>query len=163
MVPHVETAEQAAAIVRGTRYPPAGTRGAAFGVAHNGYRAGDVPGTMRTADAQTLVTVKIETAAAVRSIEQIMDVDGIDLAVIGHTDLSLSLGVPLQLDHPDFVAASDAVLAACRRRGKAAGCVVANPEQGRQWVAKGFRMVVYSGDIWLLGGALEAGFERLRA
>lgn len=39
MVPHVETAEQAAAIVRGTRYPPAGTRGAAFGVAHDGYRA----------------------------------------------------------------------------------------------------------------------------
>lgn len=163
MVPHVETAEQAAAIVRGTRYPPAGTRGAAFGVAHDGYRAGDVAGTMRTADAQTLVTVKIETAAAVRSIEQIMDIDGIDLAVIGHTDLSLSLGVPLQLDHPDFVAASDAVLAACRRRGKAAGCVVANPEQGRQWVAKGFRTVVYSGDIWLLGGAPEAGFERLRA
>jgi 2-keto-3-deoxy-L-rhamnonate aldolase RhmA len=163
MVPHVETAEQAAAIVRGTRYPPAGTRGAAFGVAHDGYQTGDVPGTIRTADAQTLVTVKIETAAAVRNIEQIMDVDGIDLAVIGHTDLSLSLGVPLQLDHPDFVAAIDAVLAACRRRGKAAGCVVANPEQGRQWVAKGFRMVVYSGDIWLLGGALEAGFERLRA
>ena len=163
MVPHVETAEQAAAIVRGTRYPLGGTRGAAFGVAHDGYRAGEVPETMRTADAQTLVTVKIETGTAVRNIEQIMDVDGIDVAVIGHTDLSLSLGVPLQLHHPDFVAAVDAVLAACRGRGKTAGCVVADAEQGRQWIAKGFRMVAYSGDIWLLGGALKAGIERLRA
>jgi 2-dehydro-3-deoxyglucarate aldolase/4-hydroxy-2-oxoheptanedioate aldolase len=99
----------------------------------------------------------------VRNIEQIMDVDGIDVAVIGHTDLSLSLGVPLQLHHPDFVAAVDAVLAACRGRGKTAGCVVADAEQGRQWIAKGFRMVAYSGDIWLLGGALKAGIERLRA
>jgi 2-keto-3-deoxy-L-rhamnonate aldolase RhmA len=62
-----------------------------------------------------------------------------------------------------LVAASAWLLAGPARRGKAAGCVVANPEQDRQWVAKGFRMVVYSGDIWLLGGALAAGFERLWA
>ena len=159
MVPHVETAEQAEAIVRGTRYPPHGTRGAAFGVAHDGYRAGDPAATMRAAHAETLITVKIETAAAVRDIEQIVSVDGVDVALIGHTDLSLSLGVPLQLDHPDFVA----VLAACRRHGKAAGCVAGDVATGRAWIAKGFRLVAYSGDIWLLGDALKAGLEALQA
>lgn len=163
MVPQVETRAQAEAIVQGTRYPPHGTRGAAFGVAHDGYRVGDVPQTMRSADARTLVTVKIETAEGVRNAAQIMSVPGIDVAVIGHTDLSLSLGIPMQLDHPDFVAARDAVLAACREHGKTAGCVVGDPETGRAWIAKGFRMVMYSGDIWLLGGALKAGIERLRA
>jgi 2-keto-3-deoxy-L-rhamnonate aldolase RhmA len=163
MVPHVESAEQAEAVVRGTRYPPHGTRGAAFGVAHDDYRAGDVLATMRAATAETLIIVKIETALAVREIERIVSVDGIDVALIGHTDLSLSLGVPLQLDHPDFVAAIDAVLAACRRHGKAAGCVAGDVASGRAWIARGFRMVAYSGDIWLLGGALKAGIDALRA
>lgn len=163
MVPQVETRAQAEAIVEGTRYPPHGTRGAAFGVAHDGYRVGDVPKTMRGADANTLVVVKIETAEGVRNAGQIMSVPGIDVAVVGHTDLSLSLGIPMQLDHPDFVAAIDAVVAACRQHGKAAGCVAGDAETGRAWIAKGFRLVMYSGDIWLLGGALKAGIDRLRA
>ena len=104
VVPHVETREQAQAIVRGTRYPPFGTRGAAFGVAHDDYRAGDVPATMRSANADCLIVVKIESVQGVCNIEQIVSVDGIDVALVGHTDLSLSMGVPLQLDHPEFVA-----------------------------------------------------------
>jgi len=162
MVPHVETSEQAQAIVRGTRYPPEGTRGAAFGVAHDRYRMDDVPATMRLANAESLIVVKIETALGVRNIDQILSVPGIDVALIGHTDLSLSLGRPLQLDHPEFTGALDTVLAACRRHGRAAGCVVGDVATGRAWIAKGFRLIAYSGDIWLLRGALRAGFDQLR-
>jgi 2-dehydro-3-deoxyglucarate aldolase/4-hydroxy-2-oxoheptanedioate aldolase len=162
VVPHVETREQAQEIVRGTRYPPFGTRGAAFGVAHDGYCADDVPATMRRANADGLIVVKIESAQAVRDIEQIVSVDGIDVALIGHADLSLSLGVPLQLGHPEFVAAIDQVLAACRRFGKAAGCVAGDPKAGRAAIEKGFRMIAYSTDIWLLGGALKSGFDAMR-
>ena len=139
------------------------TRGAAFGVAHDRYRADDVAATMRAADAGCLIVVKIESALAVRNIEEIVSVAGIDVALIGHTDLSLSLGHPLQLDHPDFTAALDAVLAACRRHGKAAGCVVGDVATGRARIAAGFRLVAYSGDIWLLADALEAGLAQLRA
>jgi 2-keto-3-deoxy-L-rhamnonate aldolase RhmA len=163
MVPQVESRAEAEAIVRATQYPPAGTRGAAFGVAHDGYRVGDVPTTIREADARTLIVVKIETAEGVRNAEAIVSVPGVDVALIGHTDLSLSLGIPLQLEHPDFRAASAQVVAACRKHGKAAGCLVGDVETGRAWIAQGFRMVLYSGDIWLLGGALRAGIERLRA
>jgi 2-keto-3-deoxy-L-rhamnonate aldolase RhmA len=163
MVPQVESRAEAEAIVRATRYPPSGVRGAAFGVAHDGYRIGDVPATIRAADARCLVVVKIETALGVRNADDIMSVPGVDVGLIGHTDLSLSLGVPLQLEHPDFRAAVAQVVAACRRHGKAAGCLIGDPETGRAWIAEGFRMVLYSGDIWLFGGALRAGIERLRA
>jgi 2-keto-3-deoxy-L-rhamnonate aldolase RhmA len=162
MVPQVETGAQAQAIVRGTRYPPEGTRGAAFGVAHDRYRADDVPATIRSANAECLIVVKIESALGVANIDDIVSVPGIDVALIGHTDLSLSLGRPLQLDHPDFTGALDRVLAACRRHRRAAGCVVGDVATGRARIAKGFRMVAYSGDIWLLGGALKAGLEQLR-
>ncbi|TFH46360.1 MAG: aldolase [Lysobacterales bacterium] len=162
MVPHVDTAEEAARIVRGTRYPPAGSRGAAFGVAHDDYRIGDIAATIGQANEQALVTVKIETGEAVDNIDAITGVPGLDAVVIGHTDLSLDLGIPLQLDHPKFTAALDAVVAACRKNGKAAGCVVGDLELGRAWIARGFRMVMYSGDIWLLQGALKAGIDSLR-
>jgi 2-dehydro-3-deoxyglucarate aldolase/4-hydroxy-2-oxoheptanedioate aldolase len=163
MVPCVETRAQAEAIVRGTRYPPDGTRGAAFGVAHDGYRVGDVPAVMRRANAASLVTVKIETAEGVSNVDEILSVPGVDVAVIGHTDLSLSLGIPLQLEHPDFRAAIDKVVATARKHGKAAGCVVGNVEQGRAWLQRGFRMMIYSGDIWLFGNALKDGVDGLRA
>jgi 2-keto-3-deoxy-L-rhamnonate aldolase RhmA len=163
MVPCVETRAQAEAIVRGTRYPPDGTRGAAFGVAHDGYRVGDVPAVMKQANATSLVTVKIETVEGVRNAEEIISVPGIDAAVIGHTDLSLSLGIPLQLEHPDFLAAIDKVVATARKCRKAAGCVVGGVEQGRAWIERGFRMIMYSGDIWLFGDALRDGVEGLRA
>jgi 2-keto-3-deoxy-L-rhamnonate aldolase RhmA len=162
MVPQVESGAQAAAIVRGTRYPPAGTRGAAFGVAHDRYRLGDVPATMRAADAGSLIVVKIESALGVANIDEIVSVPGIDVALIGHTDLSLSLGHPLQLEHPDFTAALDTGLAACRRHGKAAGCVAGDVATGRARIAQGFLVVAYSGDIWLFGGALKAGLDQLR-
>jgi 2-keto-3-deoxy-L-rhamnonate aldolase RhmA len=163
MVPQVETRAQAEAIVRATRYPPAGTRGAAFGVAHDGYRIGDVPATIRDADARCLVVVKIETALGVRNASDILSVPGVDVGLIGHTDLSLSLGIPLQLEHPDFRAAVAKVVAACHAHGKAPGCLVGDVESGRAWIAQGFRMVLYSGDIWLFEGALRAGIGDLRA
>ncbi len=163
MVPCVETRAQAEAIVRGTRYPPDGTRGAAFGVAHDGYRVGDVPAVMKRANASSLIAVKIETAEGVRNVEEIISVPGVDVAVIGHTDLSLSLGMPLQLEHPDFLAAIDKVVATARRHGKASGCVVGDIGQGRAWLERGFRMMIYSGDIWLFGNALKEGVDGLRA
>jgi 2-keto-3-deoxy-L-rhamnonate aldolase RhmA len=54
---------------------------------------------MRAADAESLIVVKIESALAVRNVDAIVSVAGIDVVLIGHTDLSLSLGPPLQLDH----------------------------------------------------------------
>ena len=162
MVPVVETAEQAAAIVAATRYPPHGMRGSAFGVAHDDYRVGDVAATMAAANARTLVVVKIETARGVANADAILAVPGIDVGFVGHTDLSVSLGIPGQFANPDFIAARDAVVAACRRHGKAAGCLVPTPEAGRQWIAAGFRMVAYLGDIWLFANALKSGLDAMR-
>lgn len=162
MVPVVESRAQAEAIVRATRYPPHGSRGAAFGVAHTDYRQDDIPAIMAAANARTMVIVKIETARGVANADEILAVPGVDVGFVGHTDLSVSLGWPAEFEHPEFVAARDAVLAACRRHGKTAGCLVGSPEWGRAWIAKGFRFVAYLGDIWLLGGALRSGIDSMK-
>ncbi|MCC6471709.1 MAG: aldolase [Alphaproteobacteria bacterium] len=162
LVPVVESRAQAEAIVRATRYPPFGNRGSAFGVAHDDYVIGDARRTMRAANAAALVMVKIETKKGLANADEIMAVPGIDVAFVGQTDLSVSLDIPLEFDHPEFVRARNEVLAACQRHGKIAGNLVGNPVWGRQWIRKGFRMIAYMGDIWLLQSALKSGIDAMR-
>ncbi|MSP48209.1 MAG: aldolase [Alphaproteobacteria bacterium] len=163
LVPVVETKAQAEAIVRATRYPPHGNRGSAFGVAHDDYVIGDAKKTMKAANAGVLVMVKIETRKGVANVDEIMAVPGVDVAFVGHTDLSVSLGMPLEFERPEFVRARDAVLAACKRHGKIAGNLVGNPKWGKAWIRKGFRMIAYMGDIWLLESALRSGIDAMRS
>jgi 2-dehydro-3-deoxyglucarate aldolase/4-hydroxy-2-oxoheptanedioate aldolase len=159
----VESRAQAEAVVRATRYPPHGTRGSAFGVAHTDYKMGDVPDMIAKANARTMVIVKLETKKGVDNAEEILSVPGVDVGFVGHTDLSVSLGRPQDFEHPEFVAARDKVVAIARKHGKAAGCLVGSPEWGRAWIAKGFTMVAYLGDIWLLSGALRSGIDAMKA
>ncbi len=159
----VESREEAQEIVSWTRYPPRGVRGAMFGGAHDDYSGGDVPTKMTGAEARTMVVALIETAKGVEAVEEILAVPGIDAAYVGHYDLSLTMGIPGEFDHPDFDAAIGRIVAACRKHDKPAGCLAPNVEWGRAWMARGFRMVAYSIDIALLGGALQAGIAELKA
>jgi 2-dehydro-3-deoxyglucarate aldolase/4-hydroxy-2-oxoheptanedioate aldolase len=163
MVPMVESAEQARSIVESAKYPPAGRRGAAFAMAHDDYRGGDLVGSMRSADAEGLLIAQIETAKGVENVEAIGSVAGIDVLWVGQFDLTNSLGVAGELEHPRYHAAVEKVLAACRRHGRAAGFMAGTVEQGRAALAQGFRMVAYSGDIWIYQQALRDGLAGLRS
>ncbi|MGE3821196.1 MAG: HpcH/HpaI aldolase/citrate lyase family protein, partial [Isosphaeraceae bacterium] len=102
MVPMVESAEQAKKIVASAKYPPVGRRGAAFSISHDDYTSGDVVEKIETANKDTLLIAQIETADGVREAQAIAAVDGIDVLWIGHFDLSISLGIPCQFEHPRF-------------------------------------------------------------
>lgn len=162
MVPMVESVEQAELIVRSTKYPPMGGRGSAFAVAHDDYAGGDVLAKMESANAEILLMAQIETAAGVENAEAIAAVDGIDVLWIGHFDLTASLGIPAQFDHPDYLRAVERVLEACERHGKVPGIMVPDVATGTRLLDQGFRMMAYSGDLWILGQALQAGLTALR-
>ena len=119
MVPMVETPEQARQIASWCRYPPTGVRGSAFGMAHDDYAAGDVVAKMRIANERTLVIALVETARGIENIDAIMAVDGIDIGWLGHFDLTASMGIPGQFEHPDFLRAVEALVAACRAQSQA--------------------------------------------
>ncbi|MCC6312768.1 MAG: aldolase [Thermomicrobiales bacterium] len=163
MVPMVESVEQARLIAESAKYPPAGRRGAAFGVAHDDYSGGDIVAKMRAANDEILLIAQIETAAGVEAVEGIAAVDGIDVLWIGHFDLSNSLGVPGQFDHPTYTAAVDRVLAACATYGKTPGIMAGDVATGQAHLARGYRMIACDGDIWLYGRALREGLSALRA
>ena len=96
-------------------------------------------------------------------VDEIAATDGIDVLWIGHFDLSNSLGIPVQFTHPQFQDAVQRVLAACKQHGKAAGFMCSDVASGQALLAQGFRILAYSGDLWLYQNALREGLSALRS
>lgn len=159
----VESAEEARELVRWNRYPPKGIRGAIFGGAHDDYTGGDVAEKAQAAMERTFTTVLIETQAGLENIDEIMAVEGIDAAHLGHSDLSLSLGIPGQFDHPDLQRAVDTIAETAEKNGKAAATLAPTPEWGHDFINRGYRMLSYSYDIGLMADGLSAGISALKA
>ena len=143
VVPHVRDAAAAAAAVAAAHYPPKGQRGLA--VTTRAGRHGTAPlaeHLARAAD-ETVVVVQIEDADAVALARAIVAVDGVDAVLIGATDLSISLGHPGDLEHPEVRDAIASITAACDGAGVTAATVVGTPSQAEAWLAAGGRVAVF--------------------
>ncbi len=153
-VPQVNSAEQATRIVAAAKYPPQGTRGAAFSTraAGFGFFGGDRH--IEDSNAGTAVIVMAETRAALANIDAIVSVPGIDAVFFGPNDLSFSLGHPGQMGHPEVIAAIEHGISRALAHGVAPGVLALAPDDFHRWRRKGARYLpmVLSG---LLGGALR--------
>lgn len=163
MVPMVESAAQARTIVAAAKYPPLGRRGAAFTIAHDDYTGGDIVEKIQSANSQTLLIAQIETVAGLNNVNEIAAIEGIDVLWIGHFDLSNSLGIPGQFNHPRFQDAVTDVIAACQSHGKVPGFLASDIEGGKKLLDQGFRMLAYGGDLWLYQSVLQTGITALRS
>jgi 2-keto-3-deoxy-L-rhamnonate aldolase RhmA len=164
MLPMVNDAAEARAILDCLKYVPDGKRGVALGIAHDRYAGGPVLEKLSAANERTTFFAQIETAAGVENADAIAALPGVDCLWVGHFDLSCSLGIPGQFDHPTFADAIRRVGDACRRHGKAAGRLVPDVQTGvRIHDEDGFDFVCYSGDVWALQAAVKAGIDAIRA
>jgi 2-dehydro-3-deoxyglucarate aldolase len=149
IVPMIESAAQLIAVRDACRWPPAGTRGVGFSRANlfgkhfEAYR--------EEAQAPLLVAM-IEHHRAVAELEAILEVDGLDAILIGPYDLSASMGLTAQFDHPDFCATMEKIRALAAAKSIPAGVHVVAPsrEQLKQRLAEGYRFLAYSIDAVFL-------------
>jgi 2-keto-3-deoxy-L-rhamnonate aldolase RhmA len=163
MVPMVADAAQAAEIVSFTRYPPRGRRGAAFGLAHDGYSAGTPRDKMAASEARTLVLAMIETAEGLANVDAIAAVPGVDVLFLGHFDLTNFLGIPGEFTHPAFESAIRAIAAAAQRHGKVAATMAGDQAWAERFHAIGYRMFACGLDVHLFQHALAGGIRAVRA
>jgi 2-dehydro-3-deoxyglucarate aldolase len=161
--PLVNTADEARTVVDAVKYPPEGRRGVGF-CRDNDYGA-RLAKRVQRANSETLVVVQIEHIEAVRNIDAILSVPGVDVAFIGPYDLSASMGITAQFDHPAYRTAKRHVLAACRRHGVVAGIHVVQPEvaQVLKAIREGYRFIAYSLDITMLSVACERGLADIKS
>jgi 2-dehydro-3-deoxyglucarate aldolase/4-hydroxy-2-oxoheptanedioate aldolase len=117
---------------------------------------------MQNANDETLLIAQIETTSGIENVEEIAAVEGLDALWIGHNDLTNSIGIPGQFDHPDYLRAIDRFLEACTGSGKSPGIMATGVDEARAQLEQGFRCVAYWGDIWLYAGALREGIEKIR-
>lgn len=162
VVPMVETADQAQAMVRAARYPPAGRRGVALGVAHDDYVGGDALAKLTSANDQTMLVALIETQTGLDNVERIAAVPGIDVVWLGHFDLTASMGIPGQFSDARYLAAVERIAAAAAAAGKAAGFMASSVDEAAFMLKIGFRCLAYWGDVWIYGRALREGIEATR-
>ena len=156
MAPNVRTPEQARLLNDAMRYAPAGNRGLGLGVAHNDFIRPDSEKYMAEANASNLLICQVESKTAVRNLEDIASVPGVDCLWVGHMDLTQSMGIVGQFGHGDFLSAMKSVTATAKRLGLFAGIQPGNVEQAREWMEMGFNLISYSTDIGVYSSGLAS-------
>jgi 2-dehydro-3-deoxyglucarate aldolase len=160
LMPFVESAEQAAAAVAATRYPPQGIRGIA--IAQRGNRYGYVPDYFERINDNIAVLVQIESRPGLDAVEQIVQVEGVDALFIGPSDLSASLGHFGKPNHPEVQAAMAHVLGVAKAAGKPVGILSGNEADCRRYLELGMTVVAVGLDVVLLRNASRELCQRFK-
>lgn len=147
MVPHINTADEARAVVEAAKFAPIGSRGMA-----SGRQAFGVTDYFKKANDETLVTVLIEDIVAVENMAEIAKVDHIDVFYVAPGDLAQSMGLIGQTSHPDVLAAVDRAIEQIVAAGKTAGALV-NDATVNDYISKGARFLGIPWTPWVASGA----------
>lgn len=160
-VPSVRTVDEARAAVRHARHHPLGERG--FARANRSARYGAMPLSDYFRDAnRTLLTIHVENAAMVDAIGALCAVPSIDVLFLGAADLSQSLGVPGEQDHPAVRRALDTVIDHALAAGRHVGAVASNADEAEALIARGIRYIAWQSDIAILRAALDGAARQFR-
>jgi 4-hydroxy-2-oxoheptanedioate aldolase len=151
-VPHVSTADDARRAVEAVKYHPLGGRGLGAGIRSAGYGFG-VPmrDYVEQANRESLVCVQLEDVEALRNLDQILLVDGVDVFFLGPSDLAQSMGYPGQVDAPEVQAALKSAFETIAAAGKAPGSA-GNADAVSSYMAHG-ALYLYTHLTTLLAGA----------
>ena len=165
IVPHVDNAAQAEAVVRHARFAPLGHRSVMGGGPALAYQALSAGECNVRLNATTLVIVMLETPAAIANAEAIAAVPGIDLLLIGSNDLCSEMGIPGQLRDPRLRSAYEKVAAACRNHGRTLGVggIRGDAELQKDLIAMGARFLIAGSDVTYLMAAARQDAGLLRA
>ena len=118
---------------------------------------------MAKGGASRVLIVNIESVPAIEALDDILTVPDLDGVLIGPHDLSCSLGVPEQYDHPDFLNACKTIFSKARKAGKGAGIHFwGSPDQQVRFLELGANMLVHSADISLFQKHLKAELNAIR-
>ncbi|MFC9335960.1 HpcH/HpaI aldolase/citrate lyase family protein [Arthrobacter sp. NPDC057009] len=155
IVPDVESADQARALVRAVKHAPLGERSLAGAAPQLNYRTYPPADVVRVLDETSMVVAMIESQTGLDAVEEIAAVDGLDMILVGANDLSVGLGIAGQMDHPKVHDAYMRVIKACQANGVSVGIggLGGWPDLIRQYLEMGAGYVSTGNDITFLSSA----------
>ena len=137
MVPQVETPEQAAAAVAATKYAPQGIRSLAGSTPAGRWGLDPIADFVAASNAATIAVLQVETRRGLEAVEEIARIPGIDVLFIGPSDLSVSLGHPGEMTHPDVQAGFRRIIETGRAAGVPVGILALTPDDVRTYRSLG--------------------------
>jgi 4-hydroxy-2-oxoheptanedioate aldolase len=161
-VPQISTRNQAEEVLQAARFNPLGMRGVCRFVRAADYSSLDKYEYFARANTSVIV-MQLEGVGAVKNIQEILSVPGLDIAFIGPYDLSQSLGVTGQVDDPRVAQAMKAVVDECVKQNVVVGTFVDTIEEARKWSAAGVKYLCYSVDVGLFAEKCCETIQTLRA
>lgn len=161
-VPQINNAQEAQRVVKFAKFYPYGMRGVCRFV-----RAADYSNMDRyeyfNSSKDILIILQLEGIEAIKNLDEILEVDGIDILFIGPYDLSQSLGIPGQVNNPIVVDAMKDIVKKAKEKGKVIGTFVDTYQDLRMWKEIGIQYLSYNVDIGVFIDAckeLRNSFER---
>jgi len=163
IVPHIDSKEEAEGVVQAARFPPIGNRSISGPNAVSGYTPRTASQLVELLERRTVVAVMIETPEAVEASDAIASVDGIDLILIGPSDLTAEMGIHGQYENEHFHRAVESVAAACRSHGVALGMAgIKSLDLLNRFVGLGLRFISAGTDVGLMTEAATTRAQALR-
>mgnify|MGYP001245666788 CR=1 FL=1 len=162
MVPRVSSPDQVRQVLSAMKFPPVGVRGMAGQRGHTDYRSVDRIKHAERMNRENVLIVQIELAEAVERLDEILTVDGVDVALVGPGDLSVSLGCS-SLRDPRLEEAIQRVVNTCKRRGVPSAIQIADLEAVVRWTKAGMQLVVLGTDVSVLNDVLSEKIKHVRS
>ncbi len=147
--PRVESPDLLEKAVSWTRFPPLGIRGFGLSATHIGWERATIPQMIEHFNQNTLVVLQIETLLAVERRDELLSVPGIDVVMVGPVDLSISLGVPGNFEHPKMVEAMEKIRDSAIAHGVVPGTQTRTVSLAKFWKERG---------MLFLGSGSDTGF-----
>jgi 2-keto-3-deoxy-L-rhamnonate aldolase RhmA len=153
VIPQIRNSSEARAAVRACKYPPVGIR--SVGIARAQGYGMSFQDYIEHADERLVTVLQTEHIDAANNIESILDVPGFDAVLIGPYDLSASMGIPGQINHPDVQQAIGKIKAACSDRQMPIGVFAIDAEAAKGQIATGCTLIALSADTMFLWKAAK--------
>jgi 4-hydroxy-2-oxoheptanedioate aldolase len=164
VMPHVDTPEEAKEIADRLRYPPVGRRSIGGTMPQLGFATLPPGESTKIVNDNLLVIVMLESPLSIKNADAIAAVPGVDVLLVGTSDLTLEMGLPGQLMHPEVVKAYQTVVDACKKHGKWAGMGGVYTEEGlAKYIGMGIKVVLAGSDMQFLMQTAAVREKNLRA
>ena len=145
------------------RFPPMGKRGYGVNTTMIGYENRSFPEIIEHQNRNTLAVVQFETTVAMERADEMLSLKGVDIAMVGPADLSISLGIPGQFDHPLLISTVDRLIEKCNRHGVVPGIQTRSLAMSKMWAERGMRFVGAAAEHVLLLEKAKETVAQLRA
>ena len=159
MIPMVNNQKEALEILKYSKYPPLGRRGAGFGFAHNEYKKENPIDVMEHANKTLINIIQIENESGLENIEKIAKIDDVDCLWVGHFDLSNFLGVPGQFASKSYLDAINKIIKAGEKYQKSLGIMVSTKQEMNFYSNLGFNVIAVGTEMSLLTDKISSLIE----